>query len=493
MGRYGEGPGRVLTSARVIYLVTGAGLIVACGLALLVLPTNQVAYLLPGILLVLVLGPVTLKIWERPILGIVGAVALIAVPLSTGGEGQALTHVTLPDLMAAFVVGVVALRTLLLGDQGRLRSWVVLPLAGILVAGGAATFTAAEPVVSISGLVRYAEIFVVIPAATYLAVRNRADLVLILGTVVALGVFEGAVGVYQYLTSAGAAYGESEVRAVGTFGAYDIMAMATVVSYALLVVVSAFAGLRDNRRLLALLLAGTLVVPLAFSYSRGSWIAAAVGMLAILAVADRKSLVLLILAGGLILGGASASVGADAGPLGERLASITSATTSPDQSVKDRYAMWQAARQMWAGHPFTGVGMKNFPYYRDLYAPLSFSGGSDIEDPSGGFRRVELLTPHNLYLLILAEQGLLGALAYGILFLSLGVAGVRNVLGSIGSAADGGFMIQRVFGLSCLGFLAAYLTGGIYGDVGGSMMVMESMFLGGLLWLASGASLEESD
>jgi len=149
--------------------------------------------------------------------------------------------------------------------------------------------------------------------------------------------------------------------------------------------------------------------------------------------------------------------------------------------------MWQAAWDMWVDHPLTGVGLKNFPYFRDLYTPLSFSGGSDIADPSSGFRRVELLSPHSLYLLILAEQGLFGAFAYGVLFLSLGIAGFRRLL-NIEEPS-----VQRVFGLFTLGFLASYLASSVYGDVGGSTTVLDAVLFGGLVWLASGMKLEERE
>ena len=51
--------------------------------------------------------------------------------------------------------------------------------------------------------------------------------------------------------------------------------------------------------------------------------------------------------------------------------------------------------------------------------------------------------------------------------------------------------VQRIFCLSSLGFLASYLTFGIYGDVGGNTVILSSVFFGGLVWLASGATLHE--
>jgi O-antigen ligase len=354
-----------------------------------------------------------------------------------------------------------------------------------VVAGSVATLTASDPATSVSGLIRYTELFVAIPVATYLSLQSRKDFTLILTVVIALGVFEGAIGVYQFFTATGASYGEVNTRAIGTFGAYDILGLATVVTYALIVATAAFVTLRGGGRLWILLLILALLFPLTFSLSRGAWIAAAVGVMVIVALDNWKRFVAVFLAGGLILIITSGIVSEGSDIIAQRLTSLYSATSSPDQSVQDRYVMWEAARGMWFDHPFTGVGLKNFPYFRDLYTSVSFSGGSDIADLSSGFRRVELLSPHSLYWLILAEQGLVGAFAYGVLFLSLGIAGFRRLL-KIKEPS-----VERVFGLASLGFFASYLTSCIYTDVGGSTGVLAAVLLGGLIWLASGTELGE--
>jgi hypothetical protein len=91
------------------------------------------AHLLPSVLLIPLGVAVAPKVWERPALGAVAIVILLAVPWRTGGEEAELAHVTAPDIAAAALAGIVAVRTLVIGDQGRLRSWVVLPLMGIVL------------------------------------------------------------------------------------------------------------------------------------------------------------------------------------------------------------------------------------------------------------------------------------------------------------------------------------------------------------------------
>jgi hypothetical protein len=251
----------------VLFLI-GSVVALFVGLALL---APYEPYLLPIVLLIPLGAVAALKIWERPILGVAATLVLIAVPWRTGGEGAAFAHITLPDLAAATLAGIVAVRTLVIGDQGRLRSWVLLPLTGVVVAGSVATLTASDPVTGVSGLVRYAEIFVVVPTITYLALQSQRDLKLILTVIIALGVFEGAIGVFQFYTGIGASYGEANIRAIGTFGAYNITGLATVVTYALIAATAIFVGLRHGRRLWALLLMLALLFPLAFSLSSWSY------------------------------------------------------------------------------------------------------------------------------------------------------------------------------------------------------------------------------
>ena len=117
------------------------------------------------------------------------------------------------------------------------------------------------------------------------------------------------------------------------------------------------------------------------------------------------------------------SVGVDA-----RVASITSSTSGPDQSVTDRYVLWKTAAAMWRDHPVAGVGLKEFPAYRDSFAPVNVSSGSDVEGPGLSFQREPLLSPHNMYLLVLSEQGVVGALAMGGLLFGLAATTVRRTI-----------------------------------------------------------------
>jgi O-antigen ligase len=430
------------------------------------------------------------KVWARPTLGVVATIVATAAPWRTGGEDEALLHLTLADVTSVVLVGLVLTRVLLRPlptDEARLGSWVLLPLVGLVAAATLATFAAADGLASLSGAVRQAQLMVLVPLAAYLAIQRRADLRLILGSLLGLGVVQAVIGIYQYATDTGASFGGEDVRAIGTFGAYTIMAYPSVVASALLVAVAYALTCRGHRRAWALGAAALLLVGLGVSLSRGAWLAAVVAVVVMVAVSDwRRGVGMLAIGGaGLAALMAFSAGGPVESAVVDRLTGSTEVVSSPDQSVRDRYALWDAAEGMWRDHPVTGVGLKNFASFRDSYVGFDFSGRSDVADARGGFRQVALLTPHNQYLLVLSEQGLAGFFAYAALFVSLGWAAFRRVRRDLRDGAD---TVMPVFGLTVLGLVVFYLVTAIYGDAGGAVALIDSVLLfGGLLWLASGS------
>jgi O-antigen ligase len=447
-------------------------------------PWNNAAQLPLAVLVVptaLVLATLR-RLWRRPTLLVVLVLLVVVVPWRAGAEGGDTARLSLADVAAAGLVVLAFLRAVLLRSGARLRSWVILPMAAVFVACGAATAAAADSVTSLIGMARFVEIFVAVPLATYLVLERRSDLSLVLGTLLAIGIGEGALGVYQFATGSGAGFGESAIRAVGTFGAYEIMSLPTVVTYALLVAVAAVIAGRGPGRALAVVAAAALAVPLTVSFSRGSWIAAVLALLVMLTVANVRAGLAFLLATAIILAPLLMLSKETSTSVGHRLASIASTASSPDQSVRDRYSLWQVAADIWHDHPATGVGLRNFPSFRDTYAPMGLSSGSDVVDASHGFRRVELLSPHNFYLLILSELGIVGAMAFAIYFLAYGIAATRRAAATIRPG------VPRIFGLTMVGVLVRLLVGALYGDlVGGATTVLTAVLLGCVVWWASGA------
>nr|WSZ17064.1 O-antigen ligase family protein [Streptomyces canus] len=409
-----------------------------------------------------------------PVLPVLAVIALLALPLTPGDEGGAGPA----DAASALVVVYCAIR--LVRDGRRPLSRTAVVLLGLPVAGLALAATgAASPGAGIGGMGRYLQVFVLVPAAVLLLIRDRGDFRLLAWAFVGLAGWQGAIGTHQYMTGTGASYQGQDIRAVGTFGASDVMGMATVVSFGLVCSVGLALGRNSVRqRAVAAGCAVALLLPLALSFSRGAWIATAVTCGAQLVLAGlRRALKVaaVVAATGVILVG---GFGLGSAQLQERIDSVTRVTDAPDQSVTDRYTLWAAAAGMWREHPLTGVGLKGFPEHRDAHASLALSAGSDTEGAGADFRKQPLLSPHNMYLLVLAEQGLLGLLALAGCWLGLLVCGLRGL-----------FRVRRDGpGLDCAlvacGLLIWQLTDFLYADIGGPSTVLTAVCFGLVAWWA---------
>src|SRR5690606_36767785 len=93
--------------------------------------------------------------------------------------------------------------------------------------------------------------------------------------------------------------------------------------------------------------------------------------------------------------------------------------------------------------------------------------------------RQPLLSPHNMYLLVLAEQGLIGLLALAggwLALLGCAVRGVWRVRRSGGPGLD--------CGLVACGLLVRLLTDFSYADIGGPSTVLTAVCLGLAAWWA---------
>ncbi|GAA4997810.1 O-antigen ligase family protein [Streptomyces siamensis] len=418
-----------------------------------------------------------------PVLPAMAVIALLGLEHAPGTEGGA----TPADAMSGLLVVLCAVRLL----RGRLRPLsgtaaliVGLPVIGIAVAAA----DAASPGAGLAGLGRYLQIFVLVPAAVLLSVRDRADFRLLAWSFIALALWQGAVGVHQYATGTGATYMGEDIRAVGTFGPTDVMGMATVVSFGLVCAVALALGPstapggqgapRSWGRSVAVVCAVALSLPLALSFSRGAWIATAVTCGTQLALAGARRAVkagAAVAAAAVILVG---GLGVGTAMLQERINSITQVADAPDQSVVDRYTMWAAAVDMWRRHPLTGVGLKGFPGHRDGHASLALSSGSEVGGAGEAYHRQPLLSPHNMYLLVLGEQGLIGLLALAGSWLALLVCALRGLV-----------RVRRTpSGLDCAlvacGLLVWQLTDFVYADIGGPSTVLTGLVLGLAAWWA---------
>ncbi|MFF0217399.1 O-antigen ligase family protein [Streptomyces vinaceus] len=421
-------------------------------------------------------GPAGLLRRHWPLLPLAATVLLLLAPIAAG-DASTSGKVGPADAASLLLVVVCAVQAL----RGRVRA--LSPL-GVLVLGvsavglAVATATAGDPYAALPGFVRYLQVFVLVPAAIVLLVRDAGEFRLAAGCFVVLALVQGAVGVVQFATHTGASYQGEDIRAVGTFGPGDVMGMATVVAYGLVVAtaVALAPGLPGRVRRIAGGAALVLVVPLVLSFSRGAWIATVGAALLVMLLAGiRRALkVLLALAavGVVLVGG----LGVGSEMVAERLTSITQVSSAPDQSVTDRYTMWAAAESMWRERPAVGVGLKGFPANRDGHSSLGLSSGSDTAGAGQAYIRQPLLSPHNMYLLVLSEQGLIGLTALVGGWAALLVAGLRRY-------AAGGAGI-RDCGLIAIGLFVWQLTDFLYADIGGPSTVLTGVIIGLAAWWA---------
>jgi O-antigen ligase len=417
-----------------------------------------------------------------PVLPVIAVIALLCLPLTpgAGGAGPA-------DAVSGLVVLYCGIR--LIRERRRPLTPTAVMVMGLPVLGlSIAAMGASSPGAGLSGLGRYLQIFVLVPAAVVLLIRDRRDFRLLAWSFVALALWQGAIGAKQYVTATGASYQGEDIRAVGTFGPTDVMGMATVVSFGLICALALALGRNDARqRTVAAACAFALLLPLALSFSRGAWIATAATCALQLALAGpRRALKVAaaVTAAGVVLVG---GFGVGTAMLQERISSITQVTDAPDQSVTDRYTMWAAATAMWREHPLAGVGLKGFPEHRDGNASLALSSGSDTQGAGAAFLKQPLLSPHNMYLLVLSEQGLIGLLTLAGSWLALLVCALRGM-----------FRIHRTElpGLDCAlvssGLLIWQLTDFMYADIGGPSTVLTAVVFGVAAWWSLvGATAED--
>jgi len=154
---------------------------------------------------------------------------------------------------------------------------------------------------------------------------------------------------------------------------------------------------------------GVMAVGLAMSWSRGAWIGFAAAAVAVSVVRSRRAAAasaVLVAVGAIALFLGSFQLLPESltqrftdflpyvRPFDVRDVKVTDANFA----VVERMAHWQAGWQMWAEHPWRGVGVGNYePIYPAYYIP-------PWKEPLGH--------AHNTYLNAAAETGLIGLLAY---------------------------------------------------------------------------------
>ncbi len=404
--------------------------------------------------------------------------ASVGIPPGSEAFGPGV-QVTVGDVASCALV-LVAAFLLVTGrvEMPRPAFWAFAPL---VVGLGISTVHSADIGTSLAGFVRDLQIFVLVPLAVVLLVRDRRDLAIVLSSLLGLGLAEAGYGIWQSVTGNGASMGGQNIRAVGTFGALDVMAMSIVVGFAFLIL-TAFALTAPGRGPAAVpaALAGLTVMAaaLALALSRGTWLALGAAAVLTLVIFSRWTAAKVLTCCAALLIVMVAVMGGGGQAVIERSKSMAASISHPDQSVDDRYNLWAAALRIWEDHPGTGVGVKNFPAYRDTYATIELSSGSETADSVNGYVRQPLLSPHNEYLLFLSEQGIVGFAGFGALLAVL-LAG----LWTRRRARD-------PFWLASVGLLAFLLVNFLYADLGGPTCALTAIVIGAVAARAFGTVRE---
>ncbi|HVR70441.1 MAG TPA: O-antigen ligase family protein [Vicinamibacteria bacterium] len=123
----------------------------------------------------------------------------------------------------------------------------------------------------------------------------------------------------------------------------------------------------------------------------------------------------------------------------------------PDSSFEQRRLLTQVAWDMFLDHPLLGVGAGNYTLHFDEYAQEVGSVSREYEGLG------EIHYPHNLYLEIAAETGLVGLAAFTVVLLAC-FSALRRARAAARAAGDSGSVaLSRGFDIAVVGFLLSSL------------------------------------
>jgi len=293
---------------------------------------------------------------------------------------------------------------------------------------------------------------------------------LLLRVVVVAGLVGASVGGYEIVTQLG----------VGIHGrwamdrrAMDRRAMEQIT--ALMSSVNLYAGilalilpwcvggmviLRGAWRGLAAVAAAAVLVMIVLLQSRAAWLAVLAGSAAAVAVLlvqparfnlsrrVRNGLAAACLGGLVALAGGIATAPAD-NAFAQRFRSIFVAPADPAALPREggRLMIWGITSQMIADHPLTGVGAGNFTVRLHEYF-----GDDDLDFSNVHTNWVQ---PHNDFLWVFAEKGVLGILLFVGLFVAA-FAAIRTILRADGPVADRWMALVVLMGLVSYATLSCF-------------------------------------
>ena len=291
-----------------------------------------------------------------------------------------------------------------------------LPLVVFLTVLLLSTLVASSLSTSLKEVLKWLElamVFLVVASS----VKERRQINLLIGALLAAGLLEALYGMYQFFTRSGPEgflLGERFLRAFGTFGQPNPFAgyLGLVLPLTLGLAMGAILK-RGSFNLRPFFLFGAialvLLAAILMSLSRGAWLAFSAAISVMAMMVSRRALVylsLLLFLVAILLG--LGAFNALPTPVTARLSIITDyvrifdvrkVTVTPENwAIVERMANWQAAWGMFSDHPLLGVGIGN---YGVVYPHYALEGWENTTGHA-----------HNYYLNLLAETGIVGLGAY---------------------------------------------------------------------------------
>jgi O-antigen ligase len=430
------------------------------------------AYAVSPLLLpaVLALALAAAMVVSRPEYGVAAVIALspwLNMHFAGSGVSFAGTNKMLHLIVPALAFGMLAYILLVTRVPGEGRSrWLTVSILLFVAVALASSMQALQPSSSVSKVVILLTAAAVFLSVTQACRERRQLLVVVAGAVVAL-LLAGTQGVMQHYSGQfgqfGFVAGGSIVKRVqGSFGHPNQYGGFIAVLIPLAVAVVATRRLSPTLRWLSAAALGTAVLALIFSYARGAIAAVVLGSLIWLAFMRPRLAALVTVAV------AVAAIAFAPAALKERF--------NPQGASGDvplRADIWTSAVDIYSAHPILGVGVDNFSNaYAELPSTLSTASQRRL------LHQEQLLTPphaQNQYLNVLAEEGLVGMVAFALL-----------AIGAVAVARRGSNVADPVGRSICLGIGAGIMTLAVHSMLDVNLFGEVALPLFALLAVAAG-------
>ena len=461
-----------------------AGLLaIAAGAGAAVLPEQALVLVITAALAVCLLA----LIFAEPVVGL--ALTLFVAPFAPlenimlnlpVESGQVLLFVTLAAWLA---------RALVRRRMGKVSGPLMWPLLAFIAVGVLSFFAARSADLWARECLKWIEVLAVYAMTVNELDTGRRSRNILIGAILASTLFEAALGSYQFwLRGSGPASflisGTSHYRAYGTFeqpnpfGGYMGLTWPFAAGLAMYMVRRAIAQRRAHtpvtRSTIGVIIlaavtamtAGLSLFALVLSWSRGAWLgAAAAGAVMVFILVRRPLQSLAVLTAAVIVVVAVGTMGLIPQSLIGRLTDFTReftsfdvrnvTVTSANHAVIERLAHWQAAENMIVAHPYFGVGFGNYTAAYEQYRTLNWP--------------LALGHAHNYYLNVFAEMGIVGLVAYIMLWAAVFIRSVqrtqetstmqdRRLQGRGGSASSSvGISAMPLAGFVALGLVGSWV------------------------------------